>query len=101
MTFLVLLALGVLMAVIYLPLRVYLTLTARSRRLKLLQRIREAPDFFRGAYDTDGKLRGFICGTLTSSKELTDESMSTHEPRRELETGGRGPLPGGDESRMV
>ena len=40
MTFLVLLALGVLMAVIYLPLRVYLTLTARSRRLKLLQRIR-------------------------------------------------------------
>tara|TARA_E500000178_G_scaffold350487_1_gene409554 strand:- start:28 stop:204 length:177 start_codon:yes stop_codon:yes gene_type:complete len=41
MTFLVLLALGVLMAVIYLPLRVYLTLTARSRRLKLLQRIRQ------------------------------------------------------------
>ena len=29
------------MAVIYLPLRVYLTLTARSRRLKLLQRIRQ------------------------------------------------------------
>ena len=41
MTFLVLLALGVLMAVIYLPLRVYLTLAARSRRLKLLQRIRQ------------------------------------------------------------
>ena len=40
MTFLVLMALGGLMALIYLPLRVYLTLTARSRRLRLLQRIR-------------------------------------------------------------
>ena len=39
MTFLVLMALGVLMAVIYVPLRIYLTLTARSRRLRLLQRI--------------------------------------------------------------
>ena len=41
MTFLVLMALGGLMALIYLPLRVYLTLTARSRRLRLLQRIRQ------------------------------------------------------------
>ena len=41
MTFLVLMALGVLMAVIYVPLRIYLTLTARSRRLRLLQRIRQ------------------------------------------------------------
>ena len=39
--FLVLMALGVLMAVIYVPLRVYLTLTTRSRRLRLLQRIRQ------------------------------------------------------------
>ena len=47
---------------------------------KLLQRIRGAPTFFRGAYRSDGTLCGFICGTLTSSKALTDESMSTHEP---------------------
>ena len=36
MTFLLLAALGVLMALIYLPLRIYLTLTARGRRLRLL-----------------------------------------------------------------
>lgn len=47
---------------------------------KLRQRIREAPTFFRGAYDAEGELRGFICGTLTSAASLTDESMSTHEP---------------------
>ena len=47
---------------------------------KLQQRIREAPAFFRGAYDSEGVLRGFICGTLTSSMTLTDESMSVHEP---------------------
>ena len=40
MTFLLLAALGVLMALIYLPLLIYLTLTARGRRLRLLQRIR-------------------------------------------------------------
>ena len=40
MTFLLLAALGVLMALIYLPLRINLTLTARGRRLRLLQRIR-------------------------------------------------------------
>ena len=40
MTFLLLAALGVLMALISLPLRIYLTLTARGRRLRLLQRIR-------------------------------------------------------------
>ena len=47
---------------------------------KLQQRIRDAPAFFRGAYDSSGMLRGFICGTLTSSTTLTDESMSLHEP---------------------
>ena len=47
---------------------------------KLLQRIQQAPTFFRGAYGADGQLRGFICGTLTSAKKLTDESMSNHEP---------------------
>ena len=47
---------------------------------KLQQRIREAPTFFRGAYDSAGSLCGFICGTLTTSKTLTDESMSLHEP---------------------
>jgi len=33
-------ALGVVMALVYLPLRLFLTLTTRSRRLRLLQRIR-------------------------------------------------------------
>lgn len=33
----------------------------------LLTRLRLAP-------------QGFVCGTLTTSKSLTDESMSTHEP---------------------
>lgn len=47
---------------------------------KLRQRIQKAPAFFRGAYDPDGNLCGFICGTLTSAKTLTDESMSLHEP---------------------
>ena len=40
LVFVLIAALGLLMALIYVPLRLYLTLTARSRRLKLLQRIR-------------------------------------------------------------
>jgi hypothetical protein len=40
MAFLLVAGLGLGMALIYVPLRFYLTLTARSRRLKLLQRIR-------------------------------------------------------------
>ena len=40
MVFVLITALGVVMALVYLPLRLFLTLTARSRRLKLLQRIR-------------------------------------------------------------
>ena len=47
---------------------------------KLLMRIREAPEFFSGAFSAEGALCGFICGTLTTSNELTDESMSLHEP---------------------
>ena len=47
---------------------------------KLLMRIREAPEFFSGAFTAEGVLCGFICGTLTTSGELTDESMSLHEP---------------------
>jgi len=38
--FLLVAGLGLAMALIYVPLRVLLTLTARSRRLRLLQRIR-------------------------------------------------------------
>ena len=56
MTFLLLAALGVLMALIYLPLRIYLTLTARGRRLRLLQRIRS--------------LRQQLGEELTSSSQL-------------------------------
>jgi len=32
------------MALVYIPLRIFLTLTARSRRLRLLQRIRRLRD---------------------------------------------------------
>jgi hypothetical protein len=38
--FLVIASFGAGMALIYVPLRLFLTITARSRRLKLLQRIR-------------------------------------------------------------
>jgi hypothetical protein len=40
MVFLAITALGVAMAVVYVPIRVFLTVTARSRRLRLLLRIR-------------------------------------------------------------
>lgn len=40
MVFLLITALGLLMAVVYVPIRLFLTLTARSRRLRLLQKIR-------------------------------------------------------------
>jgi hypothetical protein len=41
MIFALITLLGVAMAVIYVPLRLFLTVTARSRRLRLLQRIRQ------------------------------------------------------------
>ena len=41
MVFLLIAALGLLMALVYVPIRLFLTLTARSRRLRLLQRIRQ------------------------------------------------------------
>ena len=41
MVFVLVTVLGVVMALIYVPLRLFLTLTARSRRLRLLQRIRQ------------------------------------------------------------
>ena len=40
MVFLAITALGVAMALVYVPVRVFLTVTTRSRRLRLLQRIR-------------------------------------------------------------
>jgi hypothetical protein len=40
MLFLLVAGLGLAMALIYVPLRLFLTVTTRSRRLKLLQRIR-------------------------------------------------------------
>ena len=40
MVFLLIAALGLLMALVYVPIRLYLTITARSRRLRLLLRIR-------------------------------------------------------------
>jgi len=47
---------------------------------KLQLRMREAGDYFHGAFTAEGALCGFICGTLTTASTLTDESMSTHEP---------------------
>ena len=40
MVFLVITTLGLAMALVYIPIRIFLTITARSRRLKLLQKIR-------------------------------------------------------------
>ncbi|MBM5813556.1 MAG: hypothetical protein FJ062_02140 [Cyanobacteria bacterium M_DeepCast_100m_m1_067] len=40
MVFVLVAAFGVVMALVYVPVRVFLTITARSRRLRLLQRIR-------------------------------------------------------------
>jgi hypothetical protein len=39
--FLLISAFGLGMALVYIPIRLFLTITARSRRLKLLQRIRK------------------------------------------------------------
>jgi hypothetical protein len=44
MVFLLIAALGLLMALVYVPIRIFLTLTERSRRLRLLQRIRKLRD---------------------------------------------------------
>jgi hypothetical protein len=41
MVFLLIAALGLLMALVYVPVRLFLTITARSRRLRLLQKIRK------------------------------------------------------------
>jgi len=40
MVFLVITTLGLVMALVYIPIRLFLTITVRSRRLKLLQKIR-------------------------------------------------------------
>jgi hypothetical protein len=44
MVFLLITALGLLMALVYVPVRLFLTITARSRRLRLLLRIRRLRD---------------------------------------------------------
>ena len=44
MVFLLIAALGLLMALVYVPVRLSLTITARSRRLRLLQKIRRLRD---------------------------------------------------------
>ena len=44
MVFLLVAALGLLMAMVYIPIRLFLTITERSRRLRLLQRIRKLRD---------------------------------------------------------
>ena len=44
MVFVLVAAAGVLMALVYVPVRLFLTITARSRRLRLLQQIRRLRD---------------------------------------------------------
>jgi len=44
MVFLLIAALGLAMALVYVPIRLFLTITARSRRLRLLQQIRRLRD---------------------------------------------------------
>ena len=44
LVFLLIASLGLLMALVYVPIRLFLTITARSRRLRLLQRIRRLRD---------------------------------------------------------
>ena len=48
--------LAVAMTLVYFPLRFFLTLTARSRRLKLLQRIRRLRDELGQPYDSTESL---------------------------------------------
>lgn len=44
LVFLLIASLGLVMALVYVPIRLFLTITARSRRLRLLQRIRRLRD---------------------------------------------------------
>jgi hypothetical protein len=44
LVFLLIASLGLVMALVYVPIRLFLTVTARSRRLRLLQRIRRLRD---------------------------------------------------------
>lgn len=44
MVFLLITILGLVMALVYIPIRLFLTITARSRRLRLLQKIRRLRD---------------------------------------------------------
>jgi hypothetical protein len=47
MVFLVITTVGFIMALVYIPIRLFLTITARSRRLRLLQKIRRLRDDLR------------------------------------------------------
>ena len=59
MVFVAITALGLLMALVYVPVRVFLTITARSRRLRLLQRIRRMrDDLTQPAVPSDNPLAG-------------------------------------------
>ena len=44
LVFIAITSLGLAMALVYVPIRLYLTITARSRRLRLLQKIRKLRD---------------------------------------------------------
>ena len=48
---------------------------------KLLLRIRDAPQYFYGAFE-GSQLLGFVCGTLSTQEQLTEEAMCAHESLR-------------------
>jgi ribosomal protein S18 acetylase RimI-like enzyme len=47
---------------------------------KLTYRFQHAPELFLGAYLDDGTLVGYITSTAVSGDELTEASMSEHDP---------------------
>ena len=53
MIFLLITALGVLMAIVYIPIRLFLTITVRRRRLKLLQKIRRLREEIGGSLNAE------------------------------------------------
>ena len=68
-TFLVIAGLGLAMALIYVPVRLFLTITARSRRLRLLQRIRRLREAL--GQPLGGSSSGPIPAPSTSEKAAT------------------------------
>ena len=74
--FLLISALGLLMALVYVPVRIYLTVTARSRRLRLLQRIRRLRDDLGQPYERADLARGVGGDPSRSARSTEPDSAS-------------------------